>query len=244
VANPIYYTEAFQGQDGQTARAEQVKSELDSIATGFATAAIWDVSTLRGQIGETLNALPIAATRANMYVKFNSAGQPVLVTSPFNPRGAWAASTVYNVGDAYTSTPNGTLYYVKTTYTSGSTFGAADLAATIILSNQAGLFVAAFSVQTTSFNAAAGGSYGCDSSGGNITVTLPPGNLGDSPVNVTQIGGSLTGSQLLTIVPQSGQYIMGTSGTGTSTLSVDVSNASISLSYLGAAYGWRLRTMG
>jgi hypothetical protein len=89
--------------------------------------------------------------------------------------------------------------------------------------------------------ATAGSSYFCDSTGGDITINLPSApSVGDSPINVTQIGGNLSTGQLLTISSGS-LFIMGTTQ---NTLSVDVANASMSLMYAGPNYGWRLRTMG
>lgn len=242
MSNP-YYTEAFAGSAGQTALAEQVTSEFLGVQAGFL--AVYDqmITAIQGQPGETLTPLGNAAARANNWMKFNASGNPIITASPLNPRGAWAASTLYNVGDAYTSTPNGSLYYVTTQYTSGATFGSTDTANTIVLVNLAGLFFANYSIVTgpATISPLAGQSFFTDSSGGDIVINLPTATLGDSPINITVVGGSLTGSQLQTVNSASGQYIMGNTQTA---LAIDVANASMSFMYGGATYGWRLRTMG
>jgi hypothetical protein len=239
-----YYTNEFSGQPGQLARAEAVSSEFTNVQSGFTAAQAFDLTTVHGQTGETLTALPIAASRANKWMKFDANGNPLIVASPWNPRGAWAANTAYNVGDAYTSTPNGSLYYVTTAYTSGSTFGATDLANTLQLTNLAGLFFTTPTIEigptTPTLNA--GNSYGFDSTAGNIGAVLYSASLGDSPVNITYLAGSLTGSQLQTITTAAGQYIGPSSG-GVTQINMDVSG-NFSFQYWGATYGWRVRSLG
>ena len=240
--NP-YYQEAFAGASGQTARAEQVKSEFDGVQAGFNAAYAADEQAVKGAVGEVLDALPAAASRVNMWLRFDANGQPSVVSSPLNPRGAWAANTAYAVGDAFTAAPNNSMYYVQTAYTSGATFGSTDLANTEIIVNLGGMFFANYQIIDTAgtFNLVAGGSYFVDTTSGDIWLDLPTGNLGDSPINVTHVGGSLGTGQTLTINSASGQYLMGTTD---NLLVVDVVNASMTFAYGGAAYGWRLRTMG
>lgn len=236
--NP-FYQNTFNGAAGQIARAESVDAQCGGIQAGFDAM----LATIRGQPGETLGILPAAASRAGLWLKFDVNGNPTVVTTPLNVRGNWTANTAYNVGDAYNSSPNNTLYYVLTAYTSGATFGSTDLANTEILVNLTGLFFCNYQIVTgaQTVNAVAGQSYLLDSSGGNITINLPTGNLGDSPINITYLNGTLTGSQLQTVVSAAGQYIMGNSQ---NTLSMDTVNYSSSLFYSNATYGWRLRTMG
>lgn len=243
MATNRFYQDQFAGQDGQTARAEQVNSELQGVQAGFDGVQQDLGAAISAPFTEALNQLPAAASRANLWLRFDVNGQPVVVNAPLNVRGMWAASTSYAVGDAFNASPNGTLYYVRTAYTSGATFGATDLADTSILVNLGGVFFSQYQIVTgpATVAAVAGGSYACDSTGGNITINLPTGNLGDSPVNVTNIGGSLTGSQLLTINSTGGQYLMGATQ---SSMTVDVVNASVSMFYTNSTYGWRLRTMG
>lgn len=242
--NP-YYTDSFSGQPGQTARAESVDTELSGVQAGFDGVYADVLRAIKGQAGETVNALPIAASRANMWLRFDDSGQPTVSPSPFNYRGAWTASTLYLVGDAYSAAPNGSLYYVVTQYTSGTTFGATDLANTHKIVDLTGLYFASYNSVTTggnTINAVNGGSYAVDSSLGNIVINLPTETaLGGSPINITVVGGALVSGQLITIQSAAGQYIMGNSNNA---INVDVANASVSLFWAGAPYGWRLRTMG
>jgi hypothetical protein len=80
-----------------------------------------------------------------------------------------------------------------------------------------------------------------DSAGGDIVLNLPTATLGDSPINITHVGGTLGSGQAIQIVTAAGQYFQGNTET---TLNLDISGASFSLSYGGPSYGWRLRVMG
>lgn len=236
--NP-FYQNTFAGAAGQIARAEDVNAQLGGVQGAF------DImnASVRGQNGETMGQLPAAASRAGLWFKFDANGNPTVVTTPLNVRGNWVANTAYNVGDAYNAAPNNTLYYVLTAYTSGASFGSTDLANTEIMVNLAGLFFCNYQIVTgpQTVTAATGESYLLDSSGGNITVNLPTGNLGDSPINITYLNGTLTGSQLQTVVASAGQFIMGATN---NTLALDTVNYSVSLFYSNSTYGWRMRTMG
>lgn len=244
VSNP-YYQDTFSGQPGQTARAESVNTELTGVQAGFDGVFNDTNRSLKTQPNDVLVALPEAALRINKWVKFDADGQPTLASTPLNVRGAWTASTVYSVGDAFNAAPNGSLYYVNSAYTSGATFGSTDLAHTTDIANFGGLYFAAYSAVTTgpaTITAVDGGSYAVDSTGGNIVVNLPVETaMGNSPINLTVVGGSLTGAQLVTLNAGAGQFIMGNSN---ATVNVDVANASVSMFWGGSAYGWRLRTMG
>lgn len=244
VSNP-YYQDAFSGQPGQTARAEAVNTEFSGVQSGFDGVYSDTNRSIKTQPGDVLTALPVAASRINKWLKFDATGQPTLATTPLNVRGAWQAVTAYAVGDAFNAAPNGSLYYVNSAYTSGASFGATDLAHTTDIANFGGLYFAAYSSVTTgpaTITAVDGGSYAVDSTAGNIVINLPVESaMGNSPVNVTIVGGSLTGSQLVTINAGAGQFIMGNSN---ATVAMDVANASVSMFWAGATYGWRLRTMG
>lgn len=242
-SNP-YYQEDFQGQAGQTAKAEQVKSEFDGVQAGFDAVLVFQNSAIQGQPGETLTILPAAATRANKWLRFDASGNPILNTAPFTLRGAWAPNTLYHSGDAYTYAPNNSVYFVTTQYTSGSTYGSTDTANTLLLVNLGGLYFVNNVLVTgpATLNAVDGGSYLLDSTGGAITVNLPTESaLGNSPINLTYVGGSLVSSQTQAIVSASGQFIMGNSN---NQVNCDVANYSVSMMWAGAPYGWRFRTMG
>jgi hypothetical protein len=237
--NP-YYQDQFTGQPGQSAKAEQVNSELQGVQSGFDGVNVDIVRALKAPSGETLADMPNAAARAGLWLRFDTNGNPEVVTTPLNVRGNWVANTAYGVGDAYNSTPNGTLYYVNTAYTSGATFGATDLANTSIMVNLTGLFFTTPVVVTgpATTVCAAGKNYGCNSIGGALTFTLPTAALGDSPVSFTYLGGA---ASTVTINAAAGQFINGVSQTS---LVMDITGFSTSLQYWGASYGWRVRTMG
>lgn len=244
VTNP-FYQEQFQGQPGQSAKAEQVKGEFDGVQSGFD--AVYAITQRSLQVPGTdpaLSVLPVAASRANKWLRFDANGQPLLNTAPFTLRGAWTASTLYHAGDAFTAAPNNSVYFVTTQYTSGSSFGSTDLANTQLLVNLGGLYFVNNQLINSpgTLNAVDGGSYLLDSSSGNITVQLPTESaLGTSPINLTHVGGTLGTGQGIVVQSASGQYIMGNSQ---NQLTMDVVNFSCSLMWGGATYGWRLRTMG
>lgn len=241
-----WYSNTFTGVAGQTARAEDVNTQFSAIQAGLAVA--------QAQVGQciqvpgtdpALNVLPAAGSRVGKWMKFDSSGQPIIVNSPFNIRGAWSSNTVYNVGDAFTAAPNGSLYYVVTGYTSGASFGATDLANTTIIVNLTGLVLESYNQVYTgpqTINAVDGGSYALDCSAGAIVLNLPTETqLGNSPINVMYAGGTLTGSQTITVNAASGQFIMGNTQ---NQMNVDVVNFAFTAAWLGGSYGWRLRTMG
>jgi hypothetical protein len=244
MTNP-YYTDNFSGQPGQTARAESVNTELTGIEAGFDGVNADVLRSIKTQPGDTLTALPAAASRLNKWLKFDGTGQPTLANTPLNVRGAWVALTAYAVGDAFNAAPNGSLYYVHTAYTSGASFGALDLSNTQDIANFGGLYFAAYASVTTgpaTITAVDGGSYAVDSTAGNIVINLPTETvMGNSPINVTIVGGSLGSGQLVTLNAAAGQFIMGNSN---ASVAMDVANASVSMFWAGATYGWRLRTMG
>lgn len=241
--NP-YYQEAFQGQPGQTAKAEQVTSEYLGVQAGFDAVYLVNQHNLGVPTTDpALNLLPAAGVRASQWLKFDTNGQPIAVPSPLNPRGAWQPSTVYNVGDAYTAAPNNSLYYVKTGYTSGATFGSTDTTNTLVIVNLASLYFTTPVLEVAgggglTFTAAAGNNYGLDSSAGNITVNLPVATFGDSPISFTYLGGA---ASTVTINAGSGQFINGNTQT---VLTMDITGFMTTLQYWGATYGWRIRTMG
>lgn len=237
-SNP-YYEDTFSGQPGQTARAEAVTQQLDAIQSGF-DGVLADVNrTLKGQPGETLNPLVAAANRANQWLRFDASGQPIVVNAPFNWTGYWQPNTLYHVGDVMQPAAHQSLMYCTVQHTSGSVYSATDWSVFIDLTgvpfNNYGLINAA---GTTQLNK--GDSWFVDCSAGAITLNMPANPvLGDNPVNITHVGGSLSGSQTLTLYAPGGFQ-----GNTNTTITVDVQNASMTIAYAGVNYGWRLRTMG
>lgn len=240
MANP-YYSNTFAGVAGQTARAEDVNNQFTAVATGFTAVYAGILSAIQGQPGETLTPLAAAASRSLKWLYFNASGQPTLIAAPFTWRGAWAPSTAYNVGDIVTAAPNNSLYLCNTAHTSGATFSPTPNWTLFVDLN--GLFFAQYQIVTgpATVTATPGASYFLDSSLGDITINLPTGVLGASPINVTWVNGNLTTGQTQSIVAASGQYIEGSTQ---NTLIIDTTPASITLAYCNATYGWKLRTMG
>ena len=240
MANP-YYSNTFAGQPGQSARAEDVNNQFTGVATGFTAVYTAVQSAVQGQSGEVLTPLPAAATRALKWLYFDSNGNPTLISAPFNWRGAWAPSTAYNVGDIVTAAPNNSLYLCNTAHTSGSTFSPTPNWTLFVSLN--GVFYANYQIVSgaATITATPGASYFTDSSLGDITINLPTGVLGASPINVTWVNGNLATGQTQSIVAAAGQYIEGSTQ---NTLNIDTSPMSITLAYCNATYGWKLRTMG
>lgn len=239
MANP-FYTNTFTGAAGQIARAEAVDAQFGGIQSGFEGVNTELGATLQGQPGETMNLLPPAAQRAGKTLLFDSNGQPIAQFSSLNWRGMWTPNTAYDVGDLVQSGVHQSIWYCTTQHTSGTTFSSADWSTFIDLT---GLQWASYSIINTAgtYNLNIGDSVGVDTTAGSVTLNLPTGmSVGASPVNVTNIGGSLTGSQLLTVSAGT-NFIMGNTN---NTLAVDVVNASMSFYWMGAPYGWRLRTLG
>ena len=240
VTNP-YYTEQFAGQAGQTARAEEVTSEFDGVQSGFDKVLVDTNRAMKAPAGETLNDLPAALTRANQWPRFDASGQLITVNAPFNWRGLWQANALYYVGDVVQKDVHQSLYYANAQHQAGATFDPSKWALFIDLSG-----VAFFNYRIINgagtYALLAGDSVMVDSTGGNIILTLPASpNVGDSPINITHVGGSLAAGQAIQVVTSAGTYFQGNTET---TLNLDVTNASFSLAYGGAAYGWRLRVMG
>lgn len=237
----LYYTQAFQGQAGQTARAEEVTSEFNSVQTGFDAVAVDAARSIKVPAGETLNDLPAAGTRANQWLRFDADGQPIPVNAPFNWRGQYTAGTLYYVGDVVQKQQHQSLYYCTTQHVAPGTFDASKWSVFIDLTGV--LFFNYYIINGAGTHALMpGDSVMVDASGGAIVLTLPASPVvGDSPINITHVGGSLSGGQTIQIVTAAGNYFQGNVET---TLTLDVVNASFSLSYGGPAYGWRLRVMG
>lgn len=234
--NP-YYTEAFSGQPGQTARAESVTSEFLGVQAGFDGVSADINRSIKGAANETLNALPVAASRANKWVRFDSAGQPIVVNAPFNWRGYWAPSTLYYVGDVVQIGVHKSLVYCTVQHTSGLTYAGTNWSLFIdltgVMFTQYYLITAAGSTQLATGDAAF-----IDSTAGAATLLLPASpNLGDSPVTVTYVAGPTSS----VTISAGTNKIMGTTD---GTMVMDVTNFSVTLSWAGAAYGWRARTMG
>ena len=120
---------------------------------------------------------------------------PATVGSSSNPqvdfkdRGSWVASTAYIVNDVYVQALK--RYHVDKSYTSGTTFGSADLANVTYMgldsavTTTSGLSVAP--MQTASFSASPGNLYPVDAKSGttgNVAVTLPTGPAGGNQADI------------------------------------------------------------
>lgn len=236
-----YYTQQFQGQAGQTARAEEVTSEFNSAQSGFYGVQVDIDRSIKVPSGEVLADLPAAGTRANKFLRFDANGAPIPVSAPFNWRGLWQEGTLYYVGDVVQKALHQSLYYATTQHVSSSTF---DDTKWLVFVDLSGVAFFNYRVINSAGSHALlpGDSVMVDSSGGNVILQLPASPaVGDSPINITHVGGTLTGSQLIQITTAAGTYFQGNVETQ---LNLDVLNASMSLAYGGASYGWRLRVMG
>lgn len=236
--NP-YYQNTFSGQPGQTARAEAVDQQFAGVESAFTGATADIVRALKGAVGETLNDMPAAAVRANKWLRFDSNGQPLLAATPLNWRGLWQPFTLYNVGDAVQIGLHQSLVYCVTQHTSGASYVGTDWTTFVDLTgvpfNNYGLLNTAGSFQLNK-----GDSYFLDCTAGAMTINMPLSPvLGDTPINLTHVGGSLSGSQTIMLHAPGGF-----NGISNTDVNVDVVNASMTIAYAGASYGWRLRVMG
>lgn len=230
------YKENFQGQAGQTARAEHVKSELKAIDSEFVAVNATLARSLRAPDGETLSTMPSAAARAGRFLRFNADGNPEAVQSGFTWLGDHAPAVNYSVGDVVRSGRYKTIYICTGAHLSATSINLSNFDVMIDLQ---GLNIIANEIKTASFNAVAAGDYMVNSTGGNVVVTLPPDPLLlDAPINITHVGGSLASGQTITIA-RNGKLIMGLA----QDLSVDTVHSSFSLMFANDTLGWRLRVL-
>lgn len=232
-----FYNENFQGQAGQTARAEHVKVELATIASAFDQVEEIQGRQLRIPEGESpLADLPSRGARANRFLRFNENGDPEAVQSGFTWRGDYRQGINYAVGDVFRWGIYNSLYIVTEAFVSGP---APDPSRIDMMIDLQGLNVIRNEIRTSSFTAAPAGDYLVDSSGGSVVMTLPSSpTIADAPINLTHIGGSLTGSQRITVA-RNGHRIMGLN----EDLEVDAVNTSVSFMFADASRGWRLRVL-
>src|SRR3990167_9458515 len=181
MTNP-YFNENFQGQAGQTARAEHVKSELTTIESGFDAVGLLLDRALRAPSGETLLDMPVVASRAGKFLRFNSVGQPEAVQSGFTWRGDHVNAINYAVGDVVRNGVYGSLYICTIAHLSTSTI---NLTSFDVMINLQGLNVIRNEIKTASFTAELGGDYLVNSSGADVVVTLPAApTILDAPINI------------------------------------------------------------
>lgn len=232
-----FYNEDFQGQAGQTARADHVESELSSIGAAFDAIEEIQGRALRAPEGEdALTFLPAVGARSGRFLRFDEDGNPQAVQTGFTWRGDWAAGTLYQFGDVVREGRYGSLYICTAAHTSGATRSTVSFGLLIDLQ---GLNLIENEIKTSSFTAEPAGDYMIDTSGGDVVVTLPAvPSINDAPINITLIDGDLTAGQTLTIA-RNGNLIMGLA----EDLVVDTVNASFALMWSDAARGWRLRVL-
>lgn len=233
--NP-YYNENFQGQAGQTARADHVKSQLTAVGSGFDAIDQLFGRQLRVPPGETLLDMPALAARAGRFLRFNAAGNPETVQSGFTWRSDHAGSINYAVGDVVRAGIYGTIYICVVAHLSTGTINLTNFAVMIDLQ---GLNIIRNVLITASLTVVMGSDYMVNSSGGDVVVTLPAApSILDAPINITHVAGTLAAGQLITIA-RNGKLIMGLA----EDLSVNTVNASFSLMFANDALGWRLRVL-
>lgn len=233
-----FYNEDFQGQAGQTARADHVRTEFAAIGSAFDSVEEIQGRGLRAPEGEdALAELPALGARVGRFLRFDANGNPQAVQSGFTWRGAWATATVYQLGDVVTHGRYGSIYICTVAHTSsGSTISGVSFEIMIDLQ---GLNLIENEIKTASFTAEPAGDYMVDTSAGDVVVTLPlTPSIADAPINITHIAGSLASGQTLTIA-RNGSLIMGLA----EDLTVDTANASFALMYSDVSRGWRLRVL-
>ena len=91
-----------------------------------------------------------------------------------------------------------------------------------------------FTVKTSNYTAVANDALMCDTSSGSFTITLPATPSVNTYVRVDDYAGKF--NQFNLTIARNGQIIMGY----TEDLIVTNSNASVTLVYSGATYGWRI----
>jgi len=127
-------TAAYDGNLATSAAIEGVTGSVDEIVySGFAVG-----TSLSTQILTTVCAVVNAGSSTAQWAITASLGvgaKPPGALSPFNARGAWAATTAYAVWDTFTVTVTlrTTTYLVVAAYTSGSSFGSTDVSNTCVV---------------------------------------------------------------------------------------------------------------
>lgn len=232
---------------GQTARANQVNAQLDSIDSGFEAAANELNRCFRFTDGTPAEAdfqlSENAAARAGKVLGFDSSGDPSLLSGTFTFRGAWQTATQYSVNDVVVgpAANNSSLYICTVGHTSG-TF-ATDLSAsrwTVIVDlttlEQNLIRHQIITNAESPFAASAGDDLMVDVSGGAVTVNLPASpSITDAPINILHVAGDLSTNTLT--IGRNGKLIMAIA----QDMTVDIDNASFGLAFANDTLGWRLR---
>jgi hypothetical protein len=91
-----------------------------------------------------------------------------------------------------------------------------------------------WSTKTANYTAVAGDNLFCNTSAGSFTITLPLSPTVNDSVSIADVAGTFATYNLN--VARNGQKIMGLQ----EALVLDIQNASITLTYSGATYGWKL----
>lgn len=236
-----FYNEGFQGQAGQTARAEHVKTELAAIGSAFdAVEGLFNRALIvpDEEGAPPLARLPEVAARRGRFLRFDEAGQPEAVQSGFTWRGAYQAGAVYSVGDVFTYGPYSSIYITTVAHVAPAS-GNLQAGVADVMVNLQGLNVIRNELVTASRAMAPGGDYLVDCSGSDVVLTLPASvSITDAPINITHVKGGLGAGQRLTVA-RNGHRIMGLA----EDLQVDTANASFSLMYANAELGFRLRVL-
>lgn len=157
------------------------------------------------------------ADGANAYVHPNHSGE---VTSTADGATVIASDIVDEDNLKISNAGSNGQYLQKTSNTGGLTW--ADVAAGLTL----------VAVQTSSFTAAAGNQYLCNTTGGAFNMTLPAGTAGDTIGIIDYLGTFDTNN--LTLVQSGSEKIFRVDANGT----IDSKNWSTSIKYMDATVGW------
>jgi hypothetical protein len=229
---------------GQTARAEQVNSQLQGVDGALGLVANELNRTIRFTSGTPAEAdfqlTQTPAQRSNLLLGFNQAGAVELKSGAFTWRGDWVATALYNVNDMVRAPVSHDQSLMVCTAQHVSSVFATDFAASrwaiAVDLSQVERAVKKFFVFTgTAAQLNAGQDMFANTAAGLMTLTLPASPLiSDQPINICHVGGNNN-----IVIARNGQRIMGL----LEDMTVDVlvtPNASFELAYSNATFGWRL----
>ena len=123
-----FYTKPTDLVSGTTARASDINDRVDSVESGFDSAELVTIRSIKLPVGTTADQLitESSANRASKTIGFDTSGDLVLY-SPYNWQGDWTTTTEYALHDTVRDASTKNLYFCMVVHTSG-TF-ATDLAA-------------------------------------------------------------------------------------------------------------------
>lgn len=231
---------------GQLARAEQVnlnlaeiKAALDAVGTELNRSLRLTFGSDPGESAFQLSVNP--ALNGGKVLALNATGNGFeFVSRLLNPRGAWATTTVYAVGDVVQVSPTGSLYFCVVAHTSG-TFST-DLGASrwILLLDTTTAYQAArafkiIAAGQSPYAASPGDDLLVDVTAGPVTITLPSSpSISMQSISITHADGNIASNNIT--IGRNGQPIMGLA----EDMIVNTPYATLELGFMDGTRGWRL----